>query len=98
VRTDDGAAALAGPFIAMVMARGARGPVRLLDDESRGWPLIDREGDTLVVDEFGDLWWTRSVQAGELRIVRTCWPEEARALLPEIRQAFHRMVERIETV
>src|SRR6266436_3160214 len=51
VRTDAGASAIAGPFVAQAIARGARGRVRLIDQSSHGWPLVMRHGDTLIVDE-----------------------------------------------
>jgi hypothetical protein len=87
VRTDSSAAAIAGPFIAKAIARGVRAPIRLVDQETHGWPLAHRQNDVLVVDEFGDLWWTRRVFGDDYRVVRTCWPEESATLIAEIRSS-----------
>jgi len=93
VRTDAGAAAIAGPFIAQATARGIRAQVRLLDQGTHGWPLVQRQGgDALIVDEFGDLWWARRVLASDYRVVRACWPEESATLTAEIRGAFDRIL------
>ena len=91
MRTDAGAAAIAGPFIAKAMARGVRAPARLIDQDTRGWLLVQRHGDLLIVDEFGDLWWTRRVDKDDYRVVRACWPEEAATLQADIRAAFERI-------
>jgi len=91
VRADAGAAAIAGPFIAKAMARGVRAPARLIDQDTRGWLLVQRHGDLLIVDEFGDLWWTRRVDRDDYRVVRACWPEEAATLQADIRAAFERI-------
>ena len=48
-------------------------------------------GDLLIVDEFGDLWWTRRVIKDDYRVVRACWPEEAATLQADIRAAFERI-------
>jgi hypothetical protein len=92
VRTDAGASAIAGPFIAQAIARGVRAQVRLLDQGTHGWPLVERHNDVLVVDEFGDLWWTRRVLGSDYRVVRACWPEESATLIAEIRSAFERIL------
>jgi hypothetical protein len=92
VRTDAGASAIAGPFVAQATARGVRAQVRLIDQGSRGWPLVQRHGDTLVVDEFGDLWWARPVRGSDYRVVRACWPEESATLIAEIRSACERIL------
>ncbi len=91
MRTDAGAA-IAGPFIAKAMARGVRAPERLIDQGTRGWLLVERHADLLVLDEFGDLWWTRRVLGNDHRIVRACWPEEAATLQAEIRAACERLL------
>jgi len=92
VRTDAGASAIAGPFVAQAIARGVRAQVRLLDQGTHGWPLVRRQSDVLVVDEFGDLWWTRPVLQHDHRVVRACWPEEAATLISEIRSAFEQFL------
>jgi len=92
VRTDAGASAIAGPFVAQATARGVRGEVRLIDQSSHGWPLVIRHGDTLIVDEFADLWWARPVLGSDYRVVRACWPEESATLIAEIRSAFERIL------
>lgn len=91
MRTDAGAAAIAGPFIAKAMARGVRAPARLIDQGTRGWLLVHRHGDLLIVDEFGDLWWARRIARDDYRVVRACWPEEAATLQADIRAAFQRI-------
>jgi hypothetical protein len=92
VRTDAGASAIAGPFVSKANARGVRAQVRLIDQGSHGWPLVLRHGDTLIVDEFADLWWARPVQGSDYRVVRACWPEESATLIGEIRSAFERIL------
>jgi hypothetical protein len=92
VRTDAGASAIAGPFIAQAIARGVRAQVRLLDQGTHGWLLVERHHDVLIVDEFGDLWWTRRVLGNDYRVVRACWPEESATLIPEIRSAVERIL------
>ena len=92
VRTESGAAAVAGPFIAKAMARGVRAPARLVDQGTRGWLLVQRNGDLLICDEYGDLWWTRRILGDDYRIVRACWPEEAATLQTEIRASFERIL------
>jgi hypothetical protein len=92
VRTDAGAAAIAGPFIAKAIASGIRAPARLIDQGTHGWLLVQRGGDVLIVDEFGDLWWTRRVLGSDYRVVRACWPEESATLIAEIRSAFERIL------
>jgi hypothetical protein len=92
VRTDAGAAAIAGPFIAKAIARGVRAPARLIDQGTHGWLLVQRGGDVLIVDEFGDLWWTRCVFDRDYRIVRACWPEESATLLAEIRRSIEQIL------
>src|SRR6266480_3214137 len=90
--TDAGASAIAGPFVAQATARGVRGEVRLIDQSSHGWPLVIRHGDTLIVDEFADLWWARPVLGSDYRVVRACWPEESATVTAEIRSAFERIL------
>jgi hypothetical protein len=92
VRTESGAAAIAGPFIAKAMRRGVRAPARLIDQGTHGWLLVQRHGDLLIVDEFGDLWWTRRITGDDYRIVRACWPEEAATLQSDIRSSFERIL------
>ena len=92
VRTDAGASAIAGPFIARARARGLRAPARLLDQDARGWPLAERQKDVLICDQFGDLWWTRRVLDADYRVVRPCWPEEAVSLIDEIRVSMQRLL------
>lgn len=92
MRTEAGAAAVAGPFIAKAMARGVRPPARLIDQGTRGWLLVHRNGDLLICDEFGDLWWTRRIMGEDYRVVRACWPEEAATLQAEIRSSFERIL------
>jgi len=92
VRTDAGASAIAGPFIAQATARGVRAQVRLLDQDTHGWTLVQRHSDVLVVDEFGDLWWTRHVLEKDYRVVRACWPEESATLIADIRIACDRIL------
>lgn len=92
MRTESGAAAVAGPFIAKAMARGVRAPARLVDQGTRGWLLVQRNGDLLICDQFGDLWWTRRIAGDDYRVVRACWPEEAATLQIEIRASFERIL------
>jgi hypothetical protein len=92
VRTDAGAAAIAGPFIAQTRARGLRAPVRLLDQDARGWPLAERHGDVLICDQFADLWWARRVLGSDYRVVRPCWPEEAGTMIDDIRASVMRIL------
>jgi hypothetical protein len=75
---------LTGPFVAAAAARGTRPPLRLQGEDSRGWSLATKHGDTLVLDEFGDLWWARLVGPSDVRVIRSCWPEEVRGLRAEI--------------
>jgi hypothetical protein len=92
VRTAAGASAIAGPFIAQAIARGVRAQVRLLDQGTHGWLLVERHKDVLILDEFGDLWWTRRVVGDDYRVVRACWPEESATLIAEIRGAVERIL------
>ena len=92
MRTEAGAAAVAGPFIAQARARGLRAPVRLLEQDARGWPLAARHGDVLICDQFGDLWWARRILGADYRIVRPCWPEEAGTLIDDIRTSVARIL------
>jgi hypothetical protein len=92
VRTEAGAAAVAGPFIAKAMARGVRPNARLVDQGTRGWLLVQRHGDLLICDEYGDLWWTRRILGDDYRVVRACWPEEAATLQTDIRSSFARIL------
>ena len=93
MRTDLSAAAIAGPFVAQAFARGVQAPVRLLDENTHGWTLIERHSDTLCVDEFGDLWWARRIQDDDYRVVRACWPEEAATLAADIRNALTQILQ-----
>lgn len=92
MRTESGAAAIAGPFIAKAIARGVRAPARLIDQGTHGWLLAHRHGDLLIVDEYGDMWWARRVERDDYRVIRACWPEEAALLQPEIRASFERIL------
>ena len=98
MRTEAGAAAIAGPFIAKAIARGVRAQARLVDQDTHGWLLAQRHGDLLIVDEFGDLWWTRRVARDDYRVVRACWPEEAAMLQADIRASFERILDSINTL
>ena len=76
-----------GPFVSEAAMRGQRPPVRIIDQESRGWIVVARRGDTLLLDEFGDLWWCRVAGPGVVRSFRRCWPEEAESSWDEIAKA-----------
>jgi hypothetical protein len=78
--------AITAPFVAAAAAAGVRPPVRILGHDTRGWSLFARSGDVLVLDEFGELWWTRQPSPTDARPIRTCWPEEARSLATRIAQ------------
>jgi hypothetical protein len=69
-----------GRFVAEAAANNVQAPFRLLDQDTHAWPLIERDGDLLLLDEFGDLWWGVCVRTGEARVTRACWPEEAHRL------------------
>ncbi len=79
--------ALTGPFVASAAACGARPPIRLQGQDSRGWKLSTRGGDHLVLDEFGDLWWARSLGGIDVQIIRACWPDEITRLHDDIEHA-----------
>ena len=76
-----------GPFVATAAAHGARAPLQLIGQDARGWQVITRADDVLVLDEFGDLWWARTPVQGQARVIRGCWPEEMRSLRERIRSA-----------
>lgn len=83
-------AAAAGPLVAEAAARGVRAPIRLVGVDGRAWVVVERgpgsrARDTLLLDEFGDLWWGRLDGRGCARVTRPCWPEEGPGYLEEIR-------------
>lgn len=78
--------ARAAAFAARAAADRLKPPLRLAAHDARGWALAPRGGDTLVLDEFGELWWCR-VRGAEAIVVRAAWPEEVRSLGPTIRRA-----------
>ena len=68
-------------------ARGLRPAVQLAgrSETTGGWLLIEGAGDSLYVDEFGDLWWGRASGTRSARITRACWPEERTSLSAAIK-------------
>lgn len=90
VSSASGTAAVAvatGPLVAEAAARHIRAPVQLVGADAHGWPVASRRGDTLFLDEYGDLWWARTEGRGTARVIRACWPEEAVVLLPAVVEA-----------
>ncbi|MHB8513410.1 MAG: hypothetical protein ACYDCC_14700 [Actinomycetota bacterium] len=76
------AAAVASRLAAHAAANGLRAPIGLPEIDSRCWVILasggpSRSGDSLVLDQYGDLWWTRMTGLSSARITRECWPEEA---------------------
>lgn len=86
------ASALTGPFVSEASLRGLRAPLRLLGQGTHGWPVAERAGETLVMDEYGDLWWGRGDARGDIRVSRPCWPEEYKSLHPAIKGAIERLL------
>ena len=82
-----GAAEITAPFVADAIGRGKQPPIRIVDQDARGWVLLDRGGDTLVVDEYAELWWCRRPAMGSVRSIRPCWPEESTRLRDDIAAA-----------
>jgi hypothetical protein len=84
-------ASVIGHFVSEAAAHRVQAPVKLLDQDTHAWPLIEQNGDLLLLDEFGDLWWGTLVRTGEARVTRACWPEEARGLAHVIAGSLERL-------
>jgi len=91
VRTELAPASVIGRFVSEAATKHLRPPFRLLDQDTHAWPLIERDGDLLLLDEFGDLWWGVCVREGEARVTRACWPEEANRLVRPIAGSLQRL-------
>ncbi|HEX9713631.1 MAG TPA: hypothetical protein VGB52_13900 [Actinomycetota bacterium] len=80
-------ATITGPFVAEAAACGIVAPFRLVGQDAHGWVVAER-ADTLVLDDFGELWWVR-IDGPFAHVVRAPWPEELRALRVEIERSLN---------
>jgi hypothetical protein len=91
VRFELAPSSIIGRFVSEAAANHVQAPLRLLDQDAHAWDLIELHGDLLLLDEFGDLWWGTRVRTGEARVMRPCWPEEARALSHSIGDSLRKL-------
>lgn len=80
---------ITGPFVAEAAACGIVAPFRLIGCDAHAWALVERV-DTLMLDDYGELWWAR-VHGPDAHIVRAPWPEEVRSLIADISCALERI-------
>jgi hypothetical protein len=97
MRASGAAPAAIAPLVAEAVGRGIRPPIRLRGSDSRAWVVVEhgpasRARDSLLLDEYGDLWWGRPDGRGSALVTRQCWPEEAPAYVDQIASSMRTFV------